>query len=248
MFPAVSEPQSELSHCHFPSLLQSEGNSIGIIHFAGTKTEQHGQNTCRGSCLSVRFRYLSPFGLCSLRAPQSCGHPQLVSAVSWEQHRGTGIPAEPLVWDILLLQLMWGGEGGNPWHLFLQHSSGRKVLLGWALQRIYTLRDSPGGLCFPSVTWCTCCTHPAAHEGGLGSVWQLTGLTMNAQQRRHQHNIHRGNLEITSVPSNGHMDGLAALKPNSGVCARCFLPKVALKILFQHVAQLPSQSANRSTR
>lgn len=41
---------------------------------------------------------------------------------------------------------------------------------------------------------------------------------MNAQQRRHQHNIHRGNLEITSVPSNGHMDGLAALKPNTQEC------------------------------
>lgn len=131
------------------------------------------------------------------------------------------LPAQALLWPILLLQLMWGGEGGNLWHLLsLQHSPGMKALLSWALQRIYTLRDNPGGLCLPhsTVTWCTCFTHSAAYEDGLGSIYQLTGLTVSSQRKRHQHNIHTGNLEITSVPSNGHMDCLGALKPSMQEC------------------------------
>lgn len=57
----------------------------------------------------------------------------LVSAVSCEMAHGEwdpSLPAQALLWPILLLQLMWGGEGGNLWHLLsLQHSPGMKALL-----------------------------------------------------------------------------------------------------------------------
>lgn len=154
-----------------------------------------------------------PLGAVGLLSAVSCG----MAHGEWDP----GLTAQALVWHILLLHLIWGGEGGHPWHLLsLRCSPERKVQLGWALQRIYTLRDSPGGLCLPhsTVTCCTRCAHSAAHEDGLGIIWQLTGLTMSARQKRHQHNIHTGSLEITSVPSNGHMDCLGALKPNTQEC------------------------------
>lgn len=140
----------------------------------------------------------------------SCG----VAHGEWDP----GLPAKALLGHVLLLQLLWAGEGGHPQHLLsLQRGPGRKELLGWALQRIHTLRDSPGGLCLPS---------PPAQWHDVLAVLILQPMKMarvafgNEQgwQKRHQHHIHTGNLEMTSVPSNGHMDCLGALKANTQEC------------------------------